>query len=77
MTILCQLLTQRALAAAATELCLGNELLLEGLASLLENPGGLWGASLHARWHRAAPLRGLRSWPCCWGPQVGHVLAGG
>lgn len=39
MTILCQLLTQRALAGATTELCLGNELLLEGLASLLENPG--------------------------------------
>lgn len=42
MTILCQLLTQRALAGATTELCLGNELLLEGLASLLDNPGGCW-----------------------------------
>ncbi|PRW59606.1 kinase [Chlorella sorokiniana] len=40
-TILCQLLTQRALAGPTTELCLGNELLLEGLASLLDNPAEL------------------------------------
>lgn len=39
MTILCQLLCHRPLASSVTELCLGNEMLLEGLASLLDNAG--------------------------------------
>lgn len=39
-TVLCQLLCSRQLAAAVTEVCLGSEAILEGLAGLLDNAGG-------------------------------------
>lgn len=38
-TILCQALCHRPLASAVTELCLGSEAVLEGLATLLDNTG--------------------------------------
>lgn len=48
-TMLCQLLCSRQLAPAVTELCLGSEAILEGLAGLLDNAGE-WSGKAVCEW---------------------------
>lgn len=47
--MLCQLLCSRQLAPAVTELCLGSEAILEGLAGLLDNAGE-WSGKAVCEW---------------------------